>query len=117
MNEIISQQECERRGYFSMLEFRPELLPWFISHTERYARLFSWIPEPIDIAIRMKWILLDQGLAATGHLVAECKKNKGKFHSGIREYRLPTQEEVLGALLRSMNELFPLAAPEQGGKK
>lgn len=56
-----------------------------------------------EIWERVKFILLEQGLAATPYLVAQCEANKGKFKTSVREYRLATEEDCLIALKKALD--------------
>lgn len=104
ISEVMSKAEYERRGHFCSVLARPDTLPWFIAHVQRYVELLDERPTWFDVQMTMKWSLLNKGLAATPYLVEQCKKNKGTFSSSVREYRLPTNEETLEALVQAMKQ-------------
>jgi hypothetical protein len=58
-----------------------------------------------DLNIRVKWILLNKGLAATSYLVQRVEENRGKFKNNVREYQLPTKLEIEEAYEQAFEEL------------
>lgn len=102
---VFSAGKWRDEGSFCWLLEQPDYYPWFMSHVERWAELSSWIPTPMDVSIRMKWILLEKGLGATAYLV----DNKG--------YRPPTMEEGAEALRRAVRELVASVYSHRSQKK
>lgn len=97
---------------------KPDYLPWFLKDVRMWASVYSPSPSFGDIGTRAKWILLDQGLAATPSLVHSVRENRGSFTSAVRTYRMPTREEYVQALIRAMGELgIPVSMDEAMNKK
>jgi hypothetical protein len=106
MSEILSKAEHERRGHFCSVLARPDTLPWFMAHIEHYAYILDERPTTFDVQIRMKWLLLEKGLAATDYLIKACETHRGEFTSPVRKYRLPNSEEVMEAFLEALKQVF-----------
>ena len=83
----------------------PEKEPWFTAHVDRWARLFAPV-HPVDVWIRVKWILLDKGIAATGYLQEQCRSNKGEWTTPVRTYKLLSDEDLAFEAVSVLNEAY-----------
>ena len=106
MSEVLSKAEHERQGHFCSVLVRPDTLPWFMARVERQVELLDERPTMFDVGMRMKWLLLNRGLAATDYLIQQCQAHKGTFTSPVRTYRVPTEAEVLETSTEALKQIL-----------
>lgn len=78
-------------------------LPWFIRDIDRWASVYRMTPSPDQIFTSAGFILMEKGLASTAFLLTKCQENKGKFKTSVREYHLPSAQNVIEAIQEAVS--------------